>query len=75
MSWFDGDCRPAFEFKQSAYHIWCRDRISVNWDLFHLPRGTDNRLYAAVKARHSANLLIAVRILTIVSLLMLCGVD
>ena len=25
-AWFDGDCRRAFELKQSAYHRWCRNR-------------------------------------------------
>ena len=24
-AWFDGDCRRAFELKQSAYHRWCRN--------------------------------------------------
>ena len=33
-AWFDGDCRRAFELKQSAYHRWCRNRSVVNWDLF-----------------------------------------
>ena len=32
--WFDGDCRRAFELKQSAYHRWCRNRTAVNWKLF-----------------------------------------
>ena len=29
-AWFDGDCRRAFELKQSAYHRWCRKRSAVN---------------------------------------------
>ena len=29
-AWFDGDCRRAFELKQSAYHRWCRNRSAVN---------------------------------------------
>ena len=34
-AWFDGDCRRAFELKQSAFHCcWCRNRSVVNWDLF-----------------------------------------
>ena len=28
-AWFDGDCRRAFELKQSAHHHWCRNRSSV----------------------------------------------
>ena len=32
-SWFDGDCRRAFELKQSPYHRWCRNRSAVNWYL------------------------------------------
>ena len=52
---FDGDCRRAFELKQSGYHRWCRNRSAVNWDLFCQARGTANRLYAAVKARYFAN--------------------
>ena len=31
-AWFDGDCRCAFELKQSAYHRWCRNCSAVNWD-------------------------------------------
>ena len=54
-SWFDGDCRRAFELKQSAYHRWCRNRSSENWDLFCQARGIANRLYAAPKAPHSAD--------------------
>ena len=48
-AWFDGDCRRAFELKQSAYHRWCRNRSAVNWGLFCQARGTANRLYAAVR--------------------------
>ena len=48
--WFDGDCRRAF-----AYYRWCRNRNAVNWDLFCQAQCTANRLYAAVKARYSAN--------------------
>ena len=54
-AWFDGDCRRAFELKQSAYHRWCRNRSAENWDLFCQARGTANRLYAAAKARYSAD--------------------
>ena len=54
-AWFDVDCRRAFELKQSAYHRWCRIRSVVNWDLFCQARGTDNRLYVAMKARYSAD--------------------
>ena len=54
-AWFDGECRRAFELKQSAYHRWCRNRSAVNWDLFCQARGTANRLYAAAKARYSAD--------------------
>ena len=54
-AWFDGDCRRAFELKQSAYHHWCRNRFAENWDLSCQARGTANRLYAAVKARYSAD--------------------
>ena len=39
-AWFDGDCRRAFELKQSAYHRWCRNRSAENWDLFCQARGT-----------------------------------
>ena len=52
---FDGDCRGAFELKQSAYHRWCRIRSAVNWDLFCQARGTANRLYEAVRVRYSAD--------------------
>ena len=52
---FDGDCRRTFELKQSAYHRWCRNRFVFNWDLFCQARGTANRLYAATKARYSAD--------------------
>ena len=31
--WFDGDCRRAFELKQSAYQCWLMNR-STNWNLF-----------------------------------------
>ena len=41
--------------KQSAYHRWCRNRSAVNWDLFCQERGTADRLYAAAKARYSAD--------------------
>ena len=54
-AWFDGDCRRAFELKQSAYHRWCRNRSTENWDLFCQARGTANRLFAAAKARYSAD--------------------
>ena len=54
-AWFDDDCRRAFELKQSAYHRWCRNRSAENWDLFCQARGTANRLYAAAKARYSAD--------------------
>ena len=54
-AWFDGDCRGAFELKQSAYHRWCRNRSAVNWDLFCQAQGTANRLYADAKARYSAD--------------------
>ena len=54
-AWFDGDCRRAFELKQSAYHRWCRNRSAENWNLFYQARGTANRLYAAAKARYSAD--------------------
>ena len=54
-AWFGGDCRRAFELKQSAYHRWCRNRSFVNWDLFCEARGTANRLHAAAKARYSAD--------------------
>ena len=54
-AWFDGDCRRAFELKQTAYHRWCRNRSAENWDLFYQARGTANRLYAAAKARYSAD--------------------
>ena len=54
-AWFDCDCRRAFELKQSAYHRWCRNRSAKNWDLFCQARGTANRLYAAAKARYSAD--------------------
>ena len=33
-AWFDGDCRRAFELKQSAYRRWHRNRNAVNRDLF-----------------------------------------
>ena len=52
---FDGDCRRAFELKQSAYHHWCRNHSAVNWDSFCQARGTANRLYAAAKAHYSAD--------------------
>ena len=52
---FDGDCRRAFELKQSAYHRWCRNRSAVNWDLFCQARGSANRLNAAAKARTLRN--------------------
>ena len=55
MAWCDGDCKRAFELKQSAYHRWCRNHSAVNWDLLCQARGTANRLYAAVKARYSAD--------------------
>ena len=29
-AWFDGDCRRAFELKQSAYRRWCRNRSVMN---------------------------------------------
>ena len=29
-AWFDGDCRRAFELKQSANHRWCWNRSTVN---------------------------------------------
>ena len=51
--WFDGDCRRDFEFKQSAYHRWCKNRSALNWDSFCQARGTANRLCAAAKARYS----------------------
>ena len=54
-AWFDGDCTRAFELKQSAFHRWCRNRSAENWDLSCQARGTANRLYAAVKARYSAD--------------------
>ena len=54
-AWFDGDCRRVFELKQSAYHRWFRNRSAENWDLFCQARGTANRLYAAAKARYSAD--------------------
>ena len=54
-AWFDGGCRHAFELKQSAYHRWCWNRTAVNWVLFCQARSTTNRLYAAAKARYSAN--------------------
>ena len=54
-AWFDGDCRRAFELKQSAYHRWCRNCSAVNWNLFCQARGTANRLYAAAKAHYSAD--------------------
>ena len=54
-AWFDGDCRRAFELKQLAYHRWCRNRSTVNCDLFCQARGTANRLYAAAKVRYSAD--------------------
>ena len=44
---FDGDCKRAFELKQSVYHRWCRNRSALNWNLFCQARGTDNRHYAA----------------------------
>ena len=66
--WFDGDCRRAFELKQSAYHRWCRNRTAVNWDLFCQAGGTANRHYSGESS------LIAVGILMIVPLLMLGGV-
>ena len=53
--WFDGDCRRAFELKQSAYHCWCRNRSAENWNLFCQARGTANRLYAAASACYSAD--------------------
>ena len=54
-AWCDGDCRRAFVLKQSAYHRWCRNHSAVNWDLFCQARGTANKLYAAAKARYSAD--------------------
>ena len=54
-AWFDGDCRRAFELKQSAYHRWCRNRSAENWDLFCQARGTANRFFAAAKACYSAD--------------------
>ena len=54
-AWFDGDCRRAFELKQSVDHRWCRNCSAVNWDLFCQARGSANRLYAAAKARYSAD--------------------
>ena len=54
-AWLDSDCRRAFEFKQSDYHRWCRNRSVVNWNLLSQARGTANRLYEAGKARYSAD--------------------
>ena len=54
-AWFDGDCKRAFELKKSADHRWCRNCSAVNWDLFCQARGTANRLYAAAKARYTAD--------------------
>ena len=48
-AWFDGDCKRAFELKQSAYHCWCKNRTAVNWDLFCQARGID----AAVNCRQN----------------------
>ena len=45
----------SFELKQSAYHRWCRNRSAENSDLFCQARRTANRLYAAAKARYSAD--------------------
>ena len=47
-AWFDSECR-------TGYHRWCRNRSAENWDLFCQARGTVNRLYAAAKARYSAD--------------------
>ena len=33
-AWFDGDCRRAFDLKQSAYHRWFRNLSALNWDSF-----------------------------------------
>ena len=56
-AWFDGDCTRAFELKQSAYQRWCRsrNRSAENCYLFCQARGNANRLYAAAKARYSAD--------------------
>ena len=54
-AWFDGDCRRAFDLKQSAYHRWFRNLSAVNWDSFCQARATASRLYAAEKARYSAD--------------------
>ena len=40
---------------ENIHHRWCENRSAVNWDLFCQARGTDNRLYAAAKARYSAD--------------------
>ena len=29
-AWLDGDCKRAFELKQSTYHRWCRNCSAVN---------------------------------------------
>ena len=72
-AWFDGDCRRAFELKQSAYHRWCRNRSAENWDLFCQARGTANRLYGIYSAKHEELLIDSMRLRRLVILRIAVG--
>ena len=71
-AWFDGDCRRAFELKQSAYDCWYRNRSAENWDLFYQARGTAN--IDSMRLRRLVTLRIAVGTLMTVPLPMPGGV-
>ena len=52
-TWFNDDCRLAFDIKQRASLRWTRDRSRVNWDEFVHYQRRANAVYAEAMRQFS----------------------
>ena len=52
-SWFDDQCRHAFNLKQEAHLRWTRDRSRVNWEEIVRCQVRANETYSEAKSQFS----------------------
>ena len=54
--WFDGQCRTAFDVKQTAYHAWARSKTPPRWEAYLRARNEAQVVYAEARERHDRRL-------------------
>lgn len=55
-AWFNNDCRRAFDNKQTAYHLWKRNRTPLLWENYVTLRAQAQRVYSAAERDYNLHL-------------------